>query len=275
MKQVTVDYEPAYLCYIYSVSELDAVFKSIIRQLMPLWKKGRAYGCLCPENIKLIQKDHMLYAEVDLNTMFENPEYDCPEKDKTPASDIFSLGLMMHEMLDEMLPYCMGDKDTVREALLADEKVEVSDLLDDVHYNLISRMIEKEPEDRITCQELLASLEAGRCARRYRRDHDGSAYVNVRVQNSEGKPIEDAHVEVMHIFRKEEFFDALTDENGEAEILISSGECWLTIFAQGYALLDRHFFIYAEDTMSFQEILTEINESEEASFVYEEEELPF
>ena len=141
MKQVTIDYEPSYLSYIYSVRELDTAFKSIIHQLMPLWKKGMAYGCLCPENIRLIQKDHMLYAEVDLHTMFENPEYDCPEKDKTPASDIFSLGLMMHEMLNETLPYCMGEKETIREALLAGEKVEVSDLLDDVHYNLISRMI--------------------------------------------------------------------------------------------------------------------------------------
>ncbi|MBR3167339.1 MAG: hypothetical protein IKF18_01450 [Erysipelotrichaceae bacterium] len=274
MKRMTVEYEPEYLSYVYDTAELDGAFKSIIRQLMPLWKKGKAYGCLCPENITLIQKDHRLYAEVDLNTMFSNPEYDCPESEKTPASDIFSLGLLMHEMLSEMLPFCKGEKDTVREALLAEEKVEVSDLLDDVHFNLISGMLEKEPEQRITYQELAASLEAGKCARRYRRDRDGSAYVSVRLRNEENEPVSGAMISIMHIFRKEEFFDAASDANGEAELIISSGECWISIFADGYLPIDRHFFIYAEDSMDFEEILQKETNQKETSYICEED-VPF
>ena len=136
MKRNVVEYDPMYFPYIYSREEIDATIISIIRQLIPLWKRGRAYGCICPENITFIQKDHLLYGELDLQTTFMNPEFACPETDRTPASDIFSLGILFHEMLTEEPPHYKGNQESVSDALRTGGKVEVSDLLDDVHYNL-------------------------------------------------------------------------------------------------------------------------------------------
>ena len=276
MKQFVVKYEPEYISFIYTGDEINQTIKSIMKQLMPLWKKGKAFGCLCPENITLIQKDHMLYGEVDLKTMFVNPDYDCPEKQKTPASDIFSLGLIFHEMLTMSVPYCMGESDTVREALLNGERVDVSDYMDDLHYNLISSMIECDPEKRISYRELLASLESGKFSRRYRRDHDGTAYVNVELKDDEGNPAKGVMITVMHIYAREEFFDACTDEEGKAELVVSSGECWFSTFAEEYRPIDKHFFVYAEDTVTFRETMHKRDEDEERSFIYDDDdEIPF
>ena len=136
-------------------------------------------------------------------------------------------------------------------------------------------MIEYDPRDRIGFRELLMSLEAGKYSRRYRRDHDGNAYVNVELQDEEGSPVSGARISIMHILPKEQFFQSVTDEQGEAQIMISSGESWITIMADGYAPFEKNFFIFAEEKITFSIRLPKRMEEMEKTYSLSDEDFPF
>lgn len=272
LPEMIVTWEPQYLPYIYSSSDRDDIIVSLVRQLTYYWKKGTAYGCISPENFTIIQKDHRLFAKLNKNAMDRDPEYDDPDIDKTAASDIFSLGLIWHALFAEDLPYWKGNADYAWQAVRQGERLDVFDYLDDLHYNLISRMLEPNPDDRITPEELLASIAAKRASVAYRRPQDGTSWVNVTVTGPDGKPMADALVDIYSI-KSDESFYGHTDSSGKAELTVEAGECWLNIFRLDYVSKDIRFMIYAEDTMSF-EIQMEQEEYEEFSHVIDED-IPF
>lgn len=272
MPNMTVAWDPEYLPYIYSADDRDCIIKSLVRQLMPYWKKGKAFGCVCPDNFTIIQKDHRLFAQLHTNAMDQDSDYESPDIEKTPASDIFSLGLVWHVLFSETLPYWKSNAEYPYTAVRAGEKLEVFDYLDDLHFNLISRMLEKDPTIRISPEELLASLAAKRTIIKYRRPHDGTAEIRITVTTDEGEPLPDTLVDVYHPKSDQSFYNK-TGSNGQVSMQIASGECWLSIFHEGYGMRDRHFFIYADDTMEFTVTMSP-EEYTETSFTYDED-IPF
>ena len=96
-------------------------------------------------------------------------EYMSPEQGKartvTPATDIFSLGIVLYEMATGVHPFLAQAKVSVLHAIIAQEPIPPSRLNPEIpawFQGLLLRMLAKEASERPTAEQVIRELEIGR-----------------------------------------------------------------------------------------------------------------
>jgi len=131
-----------------------------------------------PENIFITPSGHVkvgdfgLAGRVDRHTMTTSedslgtPLYMSPEHleatHTTSASDIFSLGVVAYELLAGRPPYQADNPFALFTRMLTEAPIPLSEVrpsLPPAVMDLVMRMMSRSPEERPTCDELVAALE--------------------------------------------------------------------------------------------------------------------
>ena len=158
-----------------------AIIAQVARALAAIHARGIIHRDLKPENImrrpdgsvaladfgiakSMLQADNMALTPSRHGDVVGTPYYLSPEQATgqaiTPSSDLYSLGVMMFEMLAGERPFRAESLDL----LLARHMMEPTPLLPQAHVALqpvVDRLMAKRPQDRYeSAQALLADLEA-------------------------------------------------------------------------------------------------------------------
>ena len=100
-----------------------------------------------------IQGDPVYYAPETFLAMIGEPAK------LTPKVDVFALGIVFHQLLCGRLPKLGGDDSYVYEAVLNDNTPELCERIPTALRELISKMLEKDPDRRISVNEVFEELK--------------------------------------------------------------------------------------------------------------------
>jgi serine/threonine-protein kinase HSL1, negative regulator of Swe1 kinase len=150
--------------------EAVRLFRQIIAGLSYCHRFNICHRDLKPENI-LVDASHNIKiadfgmaalqpADRWLNTACGSPHYAAPEvvagkKYRGDKADIWSIGIILYAMMNGFLPFDGGDVDTTLR-LVRKGNYHISDALSDEAADLIQRLLQKVPGDRISMDAIWA-----------------------------------------------------------------------------------------------------------------------
>lgn len=76
----------------------------------------------------------------------------------SPKVDVFAMGIIFHQILTGKLPVIKPEYDYIYEAVLSDDPPELDPALPDDFRKLLEGMLQKEPENRLTMQQVFDEL---------------------------------------------------------------------------------------------------------------------
>lgn len=170
-------------CGPLSVERVRSVGADVLAALGAAHNAGVVHRDLKPGNVLLAAHGTAKVADfgiakavddVDLTTtgvLLGTPAYLSPEQldgeAATPASDIYSVGVLLYEALARTEPFASGSPVALAPAALTQEPTPLGDLRADAPPDLvaaIARAMEKEPARRFSAEEMARALEPLRSA---------------------------------------------------------------------------------------------------------------
>ncbi|KAI9483494.1 MAG: kinase-like domain-containing protein [Benjaminiella poitrasii] len=157
-----------YICFPPEQCRLYAA--EIVMGLQELHRNSILYRDLKPENVLLAADGHVVLTDFGLSKMFDNnshfehrtttfcgtPEYLAPEiilqeEEYSYAADLWSLGIMLYEMISGMIPFAASTPDAMYERVLYDDLVfpQHGFAQDPEVVDLISGLLDKDPLNRL------------------------------------------------------------------------------------------------------------------------------
>ena len=141
----------------------------IVDGLKYLHGKSIIHGDIKPENIlvaqgkvKIIDYDFLTKEDKIKHGRMGTPLFASPEiyrKEKyTCKIDLWSLGITIFFCITGKYPYMAKDKESLRDLVLSDFRPDY-DVLPDRYGQIVSGLLRKNPEDRITLSQVLQLLE--------------------------------------------------------------------------------------------------------------------
>jgi serine/threonine protein kinase len=153
-----------------------AIASDVLRGLEHAHNHGIVHRDIKPANVLLSMEGEAKVADfgiarpvnssmTQIGTLMGTPNYMAPEQvlghDLTPRADIFSLGVMMFELLTGVKPFAASDLTGTLHNILRQPAPVLSDIKPAVPRpvaDLVARMLSKSPEERPTASEALAEL---------------------------------------------------------------------------------------------------------------------
>ncbi|MFQ3591628.1 MAG: serine/threonine-protein kinase [Gemmataceae bacterium] len=161
------------------IAEAIWITRQTAEALAAMHTAGFLHGDVKPDNIRVVAGGNVVLTDLGFaHRLGENaaflrdgyllgtPNYLAPEQcDEWPmeeyATDLFSLGVTLFEMLTGTLPYPVGSlRDTIRR-LRRDQPSDIRDLRNDLPpalSTLVGQLLEREPEDRPTARAVVQRL---------------------------------------------------------------------------------------------------------------------
>jgi predicted Ser/Thr protein kinase len=155
-----------------------AIASDVLRGLEHAHNNGIVHRDIKPANVLLSAEGTAKVADfgiarpvnssmTQIGALMGTPNYMAPEQvlghDLTPRADIFSLGVMMFELLTGVKPFAASDLTGTLHNILRQTAPHLSDVKSGVPQpvaNLVERMLAKSPEERPSASEALAEVEA-------------------------------------------------------------------------------------------------------------------
>jgi len=150
----------------FSTDEAVTLVRSLLQILQPSHKQGLVHRGISPESIVLTNKRrvHLLEYGIDarlkLNSgngsghAYQAPEQvDEDEPNIGPATDVYSVGVLLYELLTATVPFKGQDREALDELILFQEPTPVRQLAPEVPPMLaetIGRCLSKEPQQRFS-----------------------------------------------------------------------------------------------------------------------------
>jgi len=161
------------------IAEALWITRQTAEALAAMHTAGFVHGDVKPDNIRVVAGGNVVLTDLGFaHRLGENaaflragyllgtPNYLAPEQcDEWPieefATDLFSLGVTLFEMLTGSLPYPVGSlRDTIRR-LRREEPRDIRDLRDDLSpalATLVGQLLERDPEDRPSARAVVQRL---------------------------------------------------------------------------------------------------------------------
>ena len=161
------------------IAEAIWITRQTAEALTAMHTAGFLHGDVKPDNIRVVAGGGVVLTDLGFaHRLGENaaflrdgfllgtPNYLAPEQcDEWPveeyATDLFSLGVTLFEMLTGTLPYPVGSlRDTIRR-LRREEPMDIRDVRDDLPpalATLVGQLLEREPEDRPSARAVVQRL---------------------------------------------------------------------------------------------------------------------
>ncbi|MBR3679318.1 MAG: protein kinase [Oscillospiraceae bacterium] len=111
-----------------------------------------SYLASCPPSSDDLQGDLVYYAPETFLAIIEEPAV------LTPKVDVFAMGIIFHELLSGVKPGIPADYDYIYEAVLDDQPVRIDDSIDTVFHDMLSKMLCKDPNERLSMHQVFCCL---------------------------------------------------------------------------------------------------------------------